>query len=194
MASIDVLLARDVPALGYVGDVVKVKPGFARNYLFPQKMAVPVSKERVGYFEHQKRLIEANRTELIKASKRIKKDLENITVNITAKSGEQGKLFGSVGPRDIEKALKEIGYEIHHRDIKPETPLKTVGLHQVPVRLEADVKASLNVVVIAEEEETAKEEVKADEEPLEEIDETVETETAAVTENDSAKEDKPEEN
>ena len=149
-ANINVILARDVVSLGRLGEVVKVRPGYARNFLFPRQLALPVSLERLHQFEHQKRLIEHQRQKLQAQSMDLKKKLADVQVTVSAKAGEQGKLFGSVGTRDIEKAMKALGYAVSHRDIKLESPIKSIGLHQVEVRLEGDVKALLNVVVVAE--------------------------------------------
>jgi large subunit ribosomal protein L9 len=148
--NVNVILTRDVLNLGRVGDLVKVRPGYARNWLYPKRFALPVSTGRVAQFEHQKRLVEHQRQKLRTASEGLKARLADIQVTVTAKAGEQGKLFGSIGTRDIEAALKSAGYSIGHRDIKLENPIKTVGLHQVEARLEGDVKALLNVVVVPE--------------------------------------------
>lgn len=152
-ANIHVILARDVPHLGHLGEVVRVRPGFARNFLFPRQFALPVSTSRVKHFEHQKRIVEHQRQKLRTATEEIKKQLASVQVTVSGKAGPQGKLFGSIGSRDIEKAMLEQGYTVLHRDIKLESPIKTVGLHQVEVRLEGDVKAMVNVVVVPEVEE-----------------------------------------
>lgn len=163
MASpIQVILKRDVINLGRVGDIVRVKPGFARNFLFPKQMALPVSRERVAYFEHQKRLVEHQLKKLRVASEKIREALADIQITLKGKAGEAGKLFGSFGTRDIAKALCELNYDVDHRDVKLDAPIKSLGLHQVEVRLEADVKAKVNVVVLAEEPEVV--EVEADDE------------------------------
>lgn len=149
-ANVNVILARDVFNLGNLGEVVKVKPGFARNYLFPKLLALPVSATRVKHFEHQKKLIEHQRQRLRLSSEELGKKLADIQITLAAKVGDQGKLFGSIGTRDIEKALGEHGHHVSHRDIKLESPIKTVGLHTVEVRLEGDVKARVNLVVVPE--------------------------------------------
>jgi large subunit ribosomal protein L9 len=151
-SNVHVILSRDVSNLGHVGEVIKVRPGYARNYLFPRLFALPVSPERLMQFEHQKRMIAHQLQKLHTQSEGVKVRLAAVQVNISVKAGEQGKLFGSVGTRDIEKALHEVGFAVSHRDIKLDAPLKTVGLHQVEVRLEADVKALVNVVIVPIEE------------------------------------------
>ena len=151
-SNVHVILSRDVSNLGRVGDVVKVRPGYARNWLFPGKLALPVSQESITKLEHQKRMVEHQRAKLRQVSEGVKLRLASFQVSISMKAGEQGKLFGSVGTRDIEKALHDAGFVVSHRDIKLENPIKTVGLHQVEVRLEADVKAVVNVVIVPIEE------------------------------------------
>lgn len=169
-SSVNVILSRDVSNLGRIGEVIKVRPGYARNFLFPRLYAMPVSTERLMQFEHQKRMIEHKRQKLKLESEGVKTRLASVQVTISAKAGEQGKLFGSIGTRDIELALREHGFEVAHRDIKMEGPIKTIGLHQVEVRLEADVKAVVNVVVVAIEEPKAAveaEEISAEAEAVE---------------------------
>jgi large subunit ribosomal protein L9 len=151
-SNVHVILSRDVSTLGRVGEVVKVRPGYARNYLFPRQFALPVSPERLQQFEHQKRMVAHQLQKLRQASEDVKVRMASVQVNISVKAGEQGKLFGSVGTRDIEKAMHDAGFTISHRDVKLENPIKTVGLHQVEVRLEADVKAIVNVVIVPIEE------------------------------------------
>lgn len=149
-ANVNVILSRDVPNLGRVGDLVSVRPGYARNYLLPQRLAMPVSKKNLAHFEHQKKVIAHRLSELRSASEGKAKDLSDVQIDITAKVGEQDKLFGSIGSRDIAAALAERGFVVDHRDIKMEGPLKTVGLHELEVRLEADVVGSFKVVIVPE--------------------------------------------
>ncbi len=156
-ANVHVILSRDVSLLGRVGEVVKVKPGYARNFLFPKGLAMPASPGRVKFFEHQKQMVEHQRRKLRSESEKLKEKLGGVTLTITAKSGQQGKLFGSVGTRDIEKVLKKEGFTVSHRDVLLDAPIKSIGLHQVPVRLEADVRAQIKVVVAAEAEEKSDE-------------------------------------
>ena len=160
--NVHVILARDVPNLGRVGDLAQVRPGYARNYLIPQGLAMPASPGRVAEFEHKKRVIEHKRRVLRAASEKRAEELAKVSVNLRAKVGEQDKMFGSITARDISAALKEEGHDIHHRDIKIDGPLKTVGLHVIDVRLEADVTAQIKVVIIPE---VVKEEKPEDEEP-----------------------------
>lgn len=149
-ANVHVILARDVPNLGRIGELVQVRPGYMRNYLVPKGLALPASPKRVAEFEHKRRLVEHQRGKLRAASQQRAQELSQVQVTLTARVGEQNKLFGSITGRDISKALADEGYEIHHRDIRLEAPLRTIGLHVVDVRLEADVTAQIKVVVAPE--------------------------------------------
>lgn len=155
-ASVQLILARDVPNLGRIGDLVSVKAGYARNYLVPQGLAYPASPKRVSQFEHQKRVIDHRRRQLRTESEKRAQDIAALQITITAKVGEQGKLFGSITSRDIAKALAAEGHVVDHRDINTEGTLKSVGLHKLDLRLEADVTTQIKVMV-------APEEVKAEE-------------------------------
>jgi large subunit ribosomal protein L9 len=150
MASkIEVILTRDVGNLGHIGDVVKVTPGYMRNCLVPQLLALPVSKSRLVQFEHQKQLVMHQMAKLKAVSENVRDRIEVAKFVIEVKAGDQGKIFGSVGGRDIEAVLKEHGFTVHHRDIKLEAPIKTLGLHEIPVRLEGGVTAKIKVIVAA---------------------------------------------
>ncbi len=149
-ANVHVILARDVPNLGRIGELVQVRPGYMRNFLVPQGLALPASPKRVAEFEHKKRLVEHQRGKLRAASNERAQELSQVAVTLTARVGEQNKLFGSITSRDISKALADQGHAIHHRDIKLENPLRTIGLHVVDVRLEADVTAQVKVVITPE--------------------------------------------
>jgi large subunit ribosomal protein L9 len=150
-ANVHVILARDVANLGRVGDLVQVRPGYSRNFLVPQGLALPASPKRVAEFAHKKRLIEHQRSKLRAVSEQRAQQISQIAVTLLAKVGEQGKLFGSITSRDISRALEEQGHPIHHRDIRLDNPLRSVGLHLVDVRLEADVTTQIKVVVAPDE-------------------------------------------
>jgi len=176
-APLQVILKRDVINLGRVGDIVKVKPGFARNFLYPKHFALPVSPANVAHFEHQKKIIEHQLKKLRVSSEQIKNALADIQITLKGKAGKEGKLFGSFGTRDIANELGKLDFKVDHRDVKLDAPIKTVGLHQVEVRLEADVKAKVNIVVVPEAVEE-KVEVKAE-------DDEVSDEAESLAENDA---------
>lgn len=173
MASkIQAILARDVASLGHVGDVVRVAPGYLRNFLLPKRLALPITKSRLEQFEHQKQLVQHQLAKLKATSEQVRDRIEVQKFTIDVKAGEQGKLFGSVGARDIETALKDQGFTVHHRDIKIETPLKTIGLHEIPVRLEGGVMAKIKVILAKIEE---PEEPKEEEDVVASAEETAES-------------------
>jgi large subunit ribosomal protein L9 len=150
MAMMQVILRDDVPNLGRPGDVVKVRPGYARNFLLPRNLAVEANPKNLRAFEHQKRLAlmrrEAKRNEALK----VKDRLEQLTIEIAARAGEGGKLFGSVTNIDIERALGGQGIAVDRRRIILAEPIKELGEFVVPVRVDADVEASLKLKVAAE--------------------------------------------
>jgi large subunit ribosomal protein L9 len=150
MAMMQVILRDDVPNLGRPGDVVKVRPGYARNFLLPRSLAVEANPKNLRAFEHEKRLAllkrEAKRSDALK----IKERLEQVTLEIAARAGEGGKLFGSVTNIDIERALGGQGISIDRRRILLAEPIKELGDFVVPVRVDADVEASLKLKVAAE--------------------------------------------
>jgi large subunit ribosomal protein L9 len=150
MAMMQVILRDDVPNLGRPGDVVRVRPGYARNFLLPRNLAVEANPKNLRAFEHEKRLAlmrrEAKRAEALKTKDR----LEQLTIEIAARAGEAGKLFGSVTNIDIERALGGQGISVDRRRILLAEPIKELGEFVVPVRIDAEVEASLKLKVAAE--------------------------------------------
>lgn len=149
MANVQVILREDVVSLGQAGDLVQVKPGFARNYLIPQGKAIVATEASKRELEHQKRVI-AERVrrdrEVLEAER---KKYDGVVVEITAQAGEEGKLFGSVTAAQIAETLAERGLEIDRRRIDLAEPIKALGDHDVVVRLHRDVTATLKVKVVA---------------------------------------------
>jgi large subunit ribosomal protein L9 len=148
--NVQVILNEDVPNLGRTGDVVKVRPGFARNYLFPRQLAVEANPKSLHAFEHHKRIALAKREVQKGEASELKRKLEALTISIGAHAGEEGKLFGSVTNIDIERALREKGFSVERRKIHLAEPIKQLGEFTVPVRLQPEVEASLKVQVKAE--------------------------------------------
>src|SRR3984893_6647721 len=148
--NVQVILSEDVPNLGRTGDVVKVRPGFARNYLLPRKLAVEANPKSLRAFEHNKRIAigkrEVQKTEAIG----LKQKLEALTIIIGAHAGGEGKLFGSVTNIDIERALREKGFAVERRKIHLAESIKQLGEFTVPVRVPPEVEASPKVEVKAE--------------------------------------------
>lgn len=143
----EVILREDVQNLGVVGDVVKVKPGFARNYLLPRGLAVVADHRNIHVLEHQKRLVADKRERDRRQAQTVAQKLSSLRLTITARAGEEGKLFGSVTNIDIEKALADAGFIVERRRIRLEEPIKSIGEHTVPVHLQTGVDAQVTVAV-----------------------------------------------
>ena len=150
----EVILREDVPHLGTIGDVVKVRPGYARNYLLPRGLATVADKRNVRALEHERRLVEEKRRRALSAAEGLAKQLAAARIVITARAGEEGKLFGSVTNIDIERALADLGLPVERRRIRLDEPIKTLGDHTVPVTLTTGVPCELTVTVAPVEEMT----------------------------------------
>jgi large subunit ribosomal protein L9 len=146
--AMQVILKEDVTNLGKSGDLVKVKPGFGRNYLIPQGLAVIATTQNVKQVEHQKKLIAAKNAKLAKDSQAVADKLSAIEVQIERQVGEENKLFGSVTTRDIEEALLAKGVKVDHRKIHLGEPIKTIGYQTVEIKLGQGVTGKIKVVVV----------------------------------------------
>jgi large subunit ribosomal protein L9 len=146
----EVVLKEDIENLGHMGDVVKVKDGYARNYLLPRGLVVLANNKNLKALEHEQRMIAQRRERLTKEAQGISDKLAGVSLEFTAKVGEEGRLFGSVTTMDIEKALKEQGYEVERRRIVLDAPIKNVGDYEVPIRLRPEVMPSIKVKVVSE--------------------------------------------
>lgn len=143
----EVILREDVAHLGHIGDIVKVRPGYARNYLLPRGLATVADKRNLRVLEHEKRVVEDKRKRAMSAAEQQAKQLGSKTITIPARAGEEGKLFGSVTNIDIERALTDAGYTIERRRIRLEEPIKALGEYKVPIALAAGVQAEITVAV-----------------------------------------------
>jgi large subunit ribosomal protein L9 len=148
----DIILLQKVANLGNIGDRVKVKPGYGRNFLLPQGKAALATPENLKKFESRRADFEkAAREELGGAQARAAK-LEGFKLTLTAKAGGEGKLFGSIGTADIAEACRKAGHEIERSEVRlPHGPIRQVGEHVVHLHLHTDVTIDLPVVVVAEE-------------------------------------------
>ena len=146
----EVVLKEDIENLGHMGDVVKVKDGYARNYLLPRGLVVLANNKNLKALEHEQRMIGQRRERLTKEAQGISDKLAGVSLEFTAKVGEEGRLFGSVTTMDIEKALKEQGFEVERRRIVLDAPIKNVGNYEVPIRLRPEVMPSIKVKVMSE--------------------------------------------
>ncbi len=148
--NVQVILNEDLPNLGRTGDVVKVRAGYARNYLLPRKLAVEADQKNLRSFEHQKRIASRRREAKRTDAMAIKAKIEALSITISARAGEEGKLFGSVTNIDIERAVREQGVDIERRKIVLPEPIKQLGDFTVPVKLDSEVEANLKVTVAAQ--------------------------------------------
>lgn len=148
--NVQVILSEDVANLGRTGDVVKVRAGYARNYLLPRNLAVIADERNIRAFEHQKRIGLMRREARKSEAAALKEKIEALALTLSARAGEEGKLFGSVTNIDIERALRERGFTIERRSILLAEPLKQLGEFTVPIRLDHEVEANLKVSIAAE--------------------------------------------
>ena len=148
-----VILLERVAKLGQMGDVVNVKPGYARNYLLPQGKALRASNDNIKSFEVRKAELEAQNLETRKAAQAVAARLEGETYVVIRQASDGGALYGSVSPRDVADLLAEAGVKVEKRQIVITTPIKLLGLHSAMINLhpEVDVEVGLNVARSAEE-------------------------------------------
>lgn len=146
----EVILKQDVPTLGYRGDIVKVKPGYARNYLIPQKIGV-IADEANRKMNAEDLKQGANKLNKLKTNaQEVANNLSNTTIEISVRTGSGGKIFGSVTTLQIAQALKEKGFDIDRRKIHLDDEIKHTGDYQASVDLHKEVKAKVNLKIIGE--------------------------------------------
>ena len=147
---IEVILREDIKTLGRAGEMVRVKPGYARNYLLPQGLAYEATEGNKKRVAAESR-VRAARNQAEKGdAERLAATLGELALTLSGKAGEEGKLFGSVTSQDIADALGRQGHTIDRRKIELEHPIKTVGSHTVAIRLHPEVHADLRISVVAE--------------------------------------------
>lgn len=144
----DLILLEKVQNLGDLGDLVKVKAGFGRNYLVPQGKAAPATKENLAQFEARRAELEAAAQDKLGQAEARRAGLADVVVEITANASEEGNLYGSIGPREIASAVSAIGHEVTKSEVvMGEGSIRTVGEFDVVVQLHADVDAIVKVIV-----------------------------------------------
>ena len=150
MKNLKVILRQDVPELGQSGDIVTVKPGYARNFLLPRGMAFEATNANIKQLEQEKQRGEAKSKQQYLEARRRASSLEAVSLTFHANAGEEGKLFGSITSADIAERLKEqnLDFEVEKRDIELDEPIKALGVYNVPVRLHTEVKPEIKVWVI----------------------------------------------
>jgi len=148
--AVEVILRDDVPHLGKIGDVVRVKPGYARNFLFPRRLAIEASGKNLRVLEHQKRVIGAKAERERKSADAVAKRLDGMKLSVKARAGEEGRLFGSVTNLDVERLLAEKGFQIDRRRIALDEPIKQLGTFPIVVQVGRDTRATVELTVEAE--------------------------------------------
>lgn len=207
MSATQVILLERVEKLGQMGDVVNVKPGYARNYLLPQKKALRASKENLAYFETRKKHLQAENDKRKGEAEKLAKKLEGLKAPLIRQASEAGQLYGSVASRDIATSVSELsGIEIQRSMVDLNQNLKTIGLFPIDIVLHPEVKVSvtINIARSAEEAKTqaetgraliAEEAQRAEEEEARKVQEALEEQKKAAAENeDEAASDSEEEN
>jgi len=151
--STQVILLERVSDLGQMGDVVSVRPGYARNFLLPQKKALRATKDNIAYFERQKQQLQADSAKQRAEAEKQAAKMDNVVVSIIRQAAEGGQLFGSVSTRDIADALAVEGFVLDRRTVELNQSFKTIGLFPVMVALHPDVKVKITVNIARSEEE-----------------------------------------
>ena len=149
----NVILLERVPKLGQMGDVVKVKPGFARNFLLPQKKALRATKDNITYFESQRKTLEAQNLERREEAQGVSTKMSDLKVVIVRQASEALQLYGSVSSRDIADGAVAAGVKIERRQIELDRPIKNLGAHKIKVHLHPEVTVDITVVVARSQEE-----------------------------------------
>jgi len=149
---VDLILLERVEKLGQMGQLVKVRPGYARNYLLPQKKAMRATKENLAYFETQRAQFEATNLQRKSEAEQVGGKLEGLTVVLIRQAGESGQLYGSVAARDISDAVTKAGFTVNRSQIVLDRPIKTLGMHPVRVMLHPEVGVTVTANVAQSEE------------------------------------------
>ncbi len=146
----ELILKTKVEGLGEQGDVVNVKRGYARNYLIPKKLAVPATAAQKRVLQEEKRLYEIRDKKEKRNVEAIAEKMKDLSCTILVQAGEEDKLYGSVGTHDIATAVSNLGFEIDHKQVKLEEPIKRLGVYTVMIRLHRDIEVPVKVWVVKE--------------------------------------------
>ena len=146
-ATIQVILQHDVQNVGKSGDLVRVRPGFARNFLIPRDLAVPATTAAVNRIAHEKAVAVAKAEKAKQGARDLASKIDGLTVTIARPVGEEDRLFGSVTSKDIHAAVKAKGFELDRKQMHLAEPIKALGTYEVPVKLLGDITATIKVEV-----------------------------------------------
>lgn len=142
-----VILQKDVKDLGKVGDLVNVSLGFARNLLFPRKLAIEATEKRVNEYNHLKRVAESKKKKALAERQEFLNQIKGKTVTFKLNAGENEKLFGTVTTSDISKALDKMGFSVDKKDIHLEEPIKVLGTHKATIKYAENLEAAIQIAV-----------------------------------------------
>ena len=151
----EVILLERIEKLGQMGDVVTVKPGYARNFLLPQKKALRATNENRGYFDERKAQLEAENLEKRADAEKVQEKMGDLSISIIRSAGDSGQLYGSVNSRDIADGVSAAGYSVTRNQILMDRPIKMLGLHDYRVRLHPEVEVTVTVNIAQSEDEAA---------------------------------------
>ncbi len=140
-----VILKENMDNLGHIGDIVKVAPGYARNYLIPKGFAIEATTKNAKALDHAKRQMEYKKNKVLEQAKQLAARIEGLALNLVHQAGEEGKLFGSVTNMELAEQLKAQGFEIDRKKIALAEPIKQVGEYTVAVKIHPEVTANLKV-------------------------------------------------
>jgi len=146
-ATVQVILQHDVHNVGKSGDLVKVRPGYARNFLIPRDLAVPATTAAVNRITHEKAVAVAKAEKAKAGARELASKIDGLTVTIARPVGEEDRLFGSVTSKDVHAAVKAKGFELDRKQMHLAEPIKALGTYEVPVKLLGDVTATIKVEV-----------------------------------------------
>jgi len=145
-----IILKQDYENLGKAGEIIDVKPGYARNYLIPQNVALHATPQNMNLFEHQKKREEVKQLKHKKDAQAIADKLKKVSITVPVVVGEEDKVFGAVTTQNIADLLQAEGFKIDRRKIQLTEPIKALGVYEVPIKLHSDVEAIIKVWVVKE--------------------------------------------
>jgi len=144
-----VILTENIETLGHIGDMVKVAPGYARNFLLPKGLAVEATENNAKQLEHHKRQLAYKKNKALESARLLAGKLEALSISLAHKAGDEGKLYGAVTNIEIAAALKGNGFDIDRKIINLHDPIKQLGEYAVPVKIHPEVTANVKVAVVA---------------------------------------------
>ncbi|MDP4725085.1 MAG: 50S ribosomal protein L9 [Pseudomonadota bacterium] len=150
-----IILLERVEHLGQMGEVVTVKPGYARNFLLPRKKALRATRDNVAFFDKQKAQLEATNLKLRSEAESVAKTMEGVQIVVIRQASEVGHLYGSVRSQDVSEGLTAAGYTVNRSQVQIITPIKNLGIHQVRLVLHPEVSLLIGVIVAQSDEEAA---------------------------------------